>query len=142
MNADLLTMELHRDEGLKLKLYKDSKGIWSIGVGRNLEAKGVRFDEAILMLKNDIDDVLTDLDTHLPWWRQLDEVRQRVLANMCFNLGIERLLCFHNMLAALQAGNFDEAANEMVASNWDHEVGDRAVRLVAAMRSGKMEEPQ
>jgi lysozyme len=68
----------------------------------------------------------------------IDEVRQRVLANMCFNMGITRLLKFRNMLGAIQLKNWDRAADEMVNSPWYTQVGARAVRLVQAMRTGVM----
>lgn len=138
MNADLLAQELERDEKCVLRLYKDTVGKWSIGVGRNLTDRGIRTDEAMLMLSNDIAAVVADLDQHLPWWSKLDEVRQRVLANMCFNLGIERLLGFRRFLAALKEGNFAEAAKEMEASKWDEEVGERATRLAQEMRDGQV----
>lgn len=138
MNVDLLAQELRRDEDLRLKPYKDSVGKWTIGVGRNLTDSGVRLDEAMLMLSNDIAAVVSDLDLHLPWWRRLDELRQRVLANMCFNLGINRLLGFHRMLTALKDGNYADAASEMLASKWKDEVGERATRLAQEMKSGQV----
>lgn len=139
MNVEALSHELEHDEGLRLKLYQDIFGNWTIGVGRNLSGRGISRDEALYLLKNDIVGTLDELDRHLPWWRTLDEVRQRALANMCFNLGIERLLGFKKFLAALKAGNYGIAADEMAHSKWDGEVGARAYRLEAAMRSGQAE---
>ena len=74
----------------------------------------------------------------LPWWRKLDEVRQRVLANMCFNLGIDKLLGFQNALAAMAKGVYTTAAAEMQDSLWYGQVGQRAVRLCSAMETGVM----
>lgn len=140
MNVGLLVDELERDEALRLKPYQDSMGYLTIGVGRNLSTKGISRKEAICLLRNDIADALDQLDKHLPWWRGIDEVRQRVLANMCFNLGIERLLGFQKMLAALQKRDYEGAAEEMASSAWDREVGNRAARLIEAIRSGVMTE--
>lgn len=136
MNVDLFAVELERDEDLRLKPYRDQFGNWTIGVGRNLTANGISRQEARYLLRNDMNETMSELDQHLPWWRRLDEVRQRVLANMCFNMGIERLFTFRKMLAALQLGNYDLAADEMADSAWAREVGERAVRLVAMMRTG------
>ena len=138
MNADLLAQELERDEALRLKPYRDTVGKLSIGVGRNLTDCGIRRDEAMLMLSNDIAATVADLDQHLPWWRQLDELRQRVLANMCFNLGIQRLMQFFHFLYALQKGDYEVAAKEMLASKWAEEVGERATRLAQAIKSGQV----
>lgn len=139
MNERLLAKELERDEGLRLKPYRDSEGHLTIGIGRNLEC-GITEGEALLMLQNDIKEVQHELDKEMPWWRGMDEVRQRVLANMCFNLGIEGLMRFHKALAAMEKGDYEHAAEEMADSKWDHEVGDRAVRLVAMMRTGNVVE--
>lgn len=144
MNEDLLATELTRDEGERLKLYKDSLGFWSIGIGRNLQDKGISKAEMLFLLKNDIAEHLALLDRHLPWWRQLDEVRQRVLANMAFNMGVGpsdehptgKLLTFKNTLSAMARGDYEAAANGMSSSAWAKQVGLRATRLVNMMRTG------
>lgn len=136
MNRDLLTQELERDEGIRLKVYKDSLGIETIGIGRNLRDVGISKAEAYMLLGADIDSVERDLDRALPWWRQLSDNRQRVLANMCFNLGINRLLGFKNTLAAMKEGRYADAAEGMLASKWASQVGQRAVRLANMMMEG------
>jgi lysozyme len=144
VNLELLEQELTRDEGKRLKPYKDSVGKLSIGIGRNLDDKGISADECSLMLKNDIEEHCALLDKYLPWWRQLDEVRQRVVANMAFNMGIGpsaehptgKLLTFKNTLAAMERGDYEAAANGMASSAWAKQVGTRSTRLVAMMRAG------
>jgi lysozyme len=136
MNSDLLAQELERDEGKKNMLYRDSLGIWSIGVGRNLQDRGLSDDEILYLLKNDMNIVFAALDTSLPWWRAMTENRQRVLANMCFNLGINRLMGFKNTLLSMSQGDYAAAAAGMLASRWATQVGDRATRLAAMMEQG------
>ena len=136
MNNLKLIDELERDEGLRLKVYADQLGIPTVGIGRNLRDKGITRGEAYHLLNNDIDEIQADLDAALPWWRRLDEVRQRVLANMCFNLGIHGLLKFEHMLAHAMISEFDMAAAEMVGTAWAKQVGPRAVRLAEMMRHG------
>lgn len=135
---DMPTMiaELSRDEGVKLKPYRDTVGKLTIGVGRNLDDVGISADEADNMLQNDIAAVCGALDDHLPWWEFVDPIRQRVLVNMCFNMGIGALLGFHDTLAAVQAGNWQAAHDGMLASHWANEVGARAQRLAAMMLTG------
>jgi len=116
--------------------YKDTVGKTTIGVGRNLDDEGISDDEAMTLLRNDITEHLAALDQQLPWWRGMDEVRQRVIANMAFNMGIETLLTFKNTLAAMERGDYDAAANGMSASAWARQVGVRATRLVEMMRDG------
>ncbi len=137
MNLAKLTDELVRDEGLRLRLYKCTAGKNTIGVGRNLDDRGITKTEAMLMLAHDIDDCCDALDRTLPWWKNLDPVRQRVLVNMAFNLGINGLLNFRNTLAAIQAGDYARAAAGMRASLWARQVRDRAERLAVMMATGE-----
>ncbi len=137
MNLELLSAELERDEALRLKMYMDSRGIETIGIGHNLRDKPISERAARLIFADDVADVEADLDRTLPWWRDLDEVRQRVLANMVFNLGIGKLLEFKNTLAAMKVGNYVGAANGMTRSLWASQVGERARRLARAMVTGE-----
>ena len=136
MNIDLLAKELTNDEGIRSKVYVDTVGKKTIGVGRNLDDVGLSDDEIQFLLKNDISRVLDELDRALPWFRIMSDNRQRVLANMSFNLGLPTLLQFKATLAAMQAGRYDDAAAGMMDSKWSSQVGQRAVRLAQMMREG------
>lgn len=126
-----------RDEGVRLKPYRDTVGKLTIGTGRNLDDVGISIDENDYLLMNDISRVERELDQYLPWWRGLDAVRQRVLANMCFNLGIAGLLGFKQTLQFIQSGQYEAAASAMLASKWASQVKQRAVRLADMMRVGQ-----
>lgn len=135
-NRELLVYELSRDEDVRIKPYKDSVGKLTIGVGRNLDDKGLSKAEINILLNNDINDCEADLDREMPWWRKLTDNRQRVMLNMCFNLGITRLKGFESMLRDVQNGLYDQAAVEMLDSLWARQVGGRAVRLAKMMKNG------
>lgn len=128
-----LEKALVRDEGLELKPYTDTVGKLTIGVGRNLDDNGITEDEAIYMLRGDIQRSRQEL-SKFHWWRNLDTERRDVLVNMHFNLGLPRLLTFKNMIAALEFGDYKTAADEMLDSKWADQVGERAVRLAKIMR--------
>jgi len=162
-----LERELARDEGRKLRFYLDTVKKRSIGVGRNLDDVGIRASERLalgitlasvlangitdhqcdVLLDNDIALAEQDLDAKLPWWRTLVDARQRVLLNMCFNMGIgfppragkpgKGLLGFASTLEAIRSGRFAAAVAGMRASKWHGQVGARAVRLEAMMSTGK-----
>lgn len=136
MDLKKLREELENDEGVRLKLYKDSLDIQTIGIGFNLQDPGLYPEEIDFIYENRVSKVFADLDRALPWWVTLSEPRQRVLANMCYNMGIKRLLGFHHMLDAAKAGNFESAAEEMRHSAWFDQVGPRAVRLKETFRTG------
>jgi len=137
MNIATLQKALVRDEGLRTRPYRCTAGKLTIGVGRNLDAVGITPAEAMAMLDNDIKTVATQLDAKLPWWRNLDEARQHVLANMAFNMGIETLCTFTNTLALVQAGKYDDAGKAMLQSKWAGQVGPRATRLAVQMQTGR-----
>jgi lysozyme len=137
MNPQRLAADLTVDEAKRPRMYLDTEGNWTAGVGRNLSARAFSEDEIALMLQNDIRIAEKDLDRVLPWWRQMSEARQNVLANMCFNLGITRLLKFVQALDFMRANRYDAAAQEMLDSKWAKQVGARAVRLAATMRKGE-----
>lgn len=136
MNPAAIRAQLVRDEGIRYFPYRDTVGKITIGVGRNLTDRGISAAEAKILLDNDIAACATELDDALPWWRGLDEPRQHVLVNMCFNLGIQGLTGFQRTLAHVQAGRWDEAAEAMLDSRWSRQVGQRAVRLAETMRTG------
>lgn len=131
-----LREQLIRDEGLRLKPYKDSVGKLTIGVGRNLTDRGISRKEAMYLLENDIRDHAMELVVKLPWVASLDDARQAVLINMSFNLGVPQLLEFKVTLAAVQVRNFESAARHMLNSRWAKQVGSRALRLAEQMRTG------
>lgn len=139
MNRTDLLRELVRDEGLVLHAYPDSRGFLTIGIGRLIDRRRggkITREEAFYLAHHDIDEVEADLNRALPWWRKMSERRQRALANMCFNLGLPRLLEFKVTLAHLEAGRYGEAAEEALDSKWAKQVGERAERLAAMIREG------
>jgi lysozyme len=148
MDIALLEAELRRDEGVRRFPYKDTATPPrdTVGVGHNLNASPLPTSWAYplsdaqikQLLDEDIADACANLDRNLPWWKDLDEVRQRVLTNMVFNLGIGKLLGFKNALGAMQRGSYAVAAAAMLNSVWANQVGDRAKRLAHAMETGVM----
>ena len=130
---------LIRHEGVRLKPYRDTVGKLTIGVGRNLDDVGISQDEADVMLDNDINRAHDACANAFPWFAALDSVRQDVLIDMCFNLGIESLKTFHMTLAAIEQGDYDKASRNMLLSRWRDEVGQRAVELSNMMRTGTYE---
>ena len=131
-----LIAELTRDEGLKLKPYLDTRGKLTIGIGRNLDDKGIDEREARDLARADILDVCHELDRLIPWWRTLSAARQRALVNMGFNIGPHGLMEFRKMLAALQAGDYPTASREALSSTWATQVGDRAQRIAKLIEDG------
>ena len=139
MNEALLEAELRRDEGVRLIAYRDSVGLWTIGIGhllgptcRMVEITG---EECIALYRYDRGRAEVVARGLLTTFDALDDVRQRALVNMAFNLG-GRLGGFHNFLAAVAAEDWEKAGVQMLASKWAAQVGQRAVRLHKMVTEG------
>ena len=129
MDKQRLFKQLRLHEGVEKFPYKCTAGYLTIGVGRNIEERGLLDDEIDFLLDNDIEVVMNEVSVTFDWFFDLSEVRQRVVADMIFNLGLPRFKQFKNMFAALEAGDWAEAANQMMDSKWAKQVGKRAERL-------------
>lgn len=125
---------LKRHEGLELKPYRCSADKLTIGVGRNIEDRGITMDEAEFMLNTDIALIMKEALQVLPFWNTLTPVRREVVLNMLFNLGMPRFLKFKKMLDALEKQDYTAAAFEMENSRWASQVGERAEELADMMR--------
>lgn len=133
-NNDELIKRIKRGEGLKLTLYKDSLGYATIGWGRLLDPrKGghINTDEAELMLANDIQDCKSDL-CGLSWYAIQDEVRQGVLIELVFNMGMSNLLQFKQMIAALKIKDYKTATSELLDSKWATQIQSSRVQDICS----------
>ena len=138
--------QVKRHEGLSLVPYRCPAGYLTIGYGHNIDAGNgpdikeddrITEKEAEKLLELDLRAVGTSLDSALPGWRKLDEPRQSVILNMAFNLGVRGLMGFKKALAAVKAGDFENADSEMLDSKWRRDVKVRAYELAEQMRTGK-----
>ena len=139
MKLRRLYKTLERHERFMPKAYKDSVGKTTIGIGRNLDDKGITRDEAMLLLANDVREVTEHLKKKYYWFSSLDDVRQEVVTNMCFNLGEAGFAAFKKTIGYIEEGEFSMAAAEMLDSLWADQVGYRAQELARAMASGLWE---
>ena len=133
---DILERQLTIDEGKRDRMYLDSEGIPSLGIGHNLRDRSIS-DRAIrVIFEDDMQVAESDARKLVPGFDALSDARKAVVVNMAFNLGYDRLAGFKNTLAYVNAGRFSQAADEMLDSKWASQVGQRAVRLADAMRKG------
>ena len=145
-------------EGLRLQVYKDTLGIDTIGIGRNLEDRGITQQElddldipsidhvyewgiteadAVYLAENDVQIVEEELVRAHPCVNKLDAVRQLVVMDMAFNMGVPRLCKFKKMWAAIEGEDYHNAAKEMLDSRWAVQVKSRSTKLAHAMHHGE-----
>lgn len=143
-----LKSQLSAEEGIRTKVYDDAtgqpiipntevQGHPTIGIGRALDVHGLSDDEIDYLLQNDINGICKALDASIPWWRTLIDVRQAVLIDMAFNMGVAGLMGWPHTLAFIRSGDFKSAADSMRNSLWAKQVGQRALNLASQMESGQ-----
>ena len=146
---------LSLNEGNKPKVYKDSKGNRTIGVGFNLEDAANRkflkregidinelFDgrklterETRTLYNHSLTQAFKDAQSYDPNFAKRPEAVKMTLVDMAFNLGLTRLNKFVDMKKGLMNNDYNTAADEMIDSKWYNQVKDRGPRMVQVMRS-------
>ncbi len=127
--TDRLIEQLKRHEGFRATPYRDSVGVWTVGYGFTRLTR----EESEVVLRMKVARLAELLAGRL---QGVSLARQQVLLNMAYNLGIDGLLDFRRMWAAIENRNYDQAAAEMLNSTWARQVGPRADELVRMMRRG------
>ena len=138
-----LEKQLAIDEGREVKVYRDTLGFLTVGIGHKitpldgLHAGDEINDERVdSLFAADLDAAITYVEKYIPSsYNGQPEAVQEALINMCFNLGIGGLMKFPHFLADLAAKNYEAAAHELETSLWYNQTGDRAKRIVAAIRA-------
>lgn len=144
MNVAKLRVDLELDEGVKNEVYLDHLGLKTVGIGHlcrenepefNMEVGTPVSDERVQVLfERDLDMVRVDCMKLYPSFDTLPEDAKLIIANMMFNLGLPRLSKFKKMKAAVESGDWEEAAAQMEDSKWYRQVPNRAERLCNRMR--------
>jgi len=137
MNTDQLSRELKSDEGWVPHAYQDHLGFWTLGYGFLVdERKNGRIPEKVAdyWLRHEIMERWSQLVARRPWIVHLPDDVQRALGNMAYQLGVNGVLNFRKMLAALESGDRDSAADEALSSRWATQTPKRARRVSALIR--------
>jgi len=145
MTPNEIRKMIKRHEGYRDKVYKDSLGNLTCGYGHYL-AEGSEISKSIA------DELFTTdmINAFADYYRlglELDSVREAVLIDMIFNMGLAGVRKFKKMLMAIAEKDYFSAADEMEKSLWAEQVGIRATELAHMMRTGltetsKKEEPE
>jgi len=133
----LIQRLLAKHEGSRTKAYKDSKGIWTIGVGHNLEANPIPQEAVDIIFISDLGHVLKDIRVNFPWFESLNEVRQAVIVDVVFNMGISRFKGFKNTIRFMELEMYDHAAAELLDSKAARELPLRYDELAQMLLTGE-----
>jgi lysozyme len=141
---------LTKHEGRKNKPYKDTKGLATIGIGHNIDAKGLPYDiDAFLeangyitdemidrLYDEDVRDATFDCKRLYPGFNNLTESRQNALIDFVFNVGYKTAYTFKNTNKAINEERWDDAADGLLASKYARQVGKRARDVAEMLRDG------
>lgn len=136
-NYEKFAKRIRKSEGLSFKAYKCPAGALTIGYGHNLDARGISLEAAELLLRQDIEIAYKQVKNNFPLWPKLTEARLFVLVDMVYNMGLSAACGFKKMWAALEEGDYNKAAKEMLNSRWAKQVGKRAVENSIMMKTGQ-----
>lgn len=142
MTSPYLVGDLQLEEGLRQAAYPDPRSggaPFTIGyghTGREVHLGLVwTLDQCAAALAADINATARGLDSALPWWRTLSDLRQDCLLDMAFNMGVQGLLGFTTYLGLVKGGSYAGAADDDLHTEWAKEVGHRADRIAEQMRT-------
>ena len=135
MDMVRLRETITRHEGSRLQMYQDSLGIWTIGVGHNIQEKGISPKVMELMLDEDLEEAISELKRSVSFFSKMPQQVQEALVNLRFNMGIPRLMQFKKTLALLREGDFESAADELLDSRYAEQVGRRALEIADMIRT-------
>lgn len=125
--------QIKEHEGFSEKPYKCPTGHLTIGYGFNLEA-GIDEELATTILQHQLRLVYYQCIENFPWFESLGKMRQGVIINMIFNLGLTGFKGFKNMIKAIEEERHDDVVKEMLDSKWAHQVKGRAWELADQWR--------
>lgn len=134
---DMLT----RDEGRRNKAYRDTRGLWTIGIGHcdPSVCSGMVWSDAKVdaVFAEDVAEKTAQVEAKWPWVADLSEPRRAIVIAMCFQLGLAGLSNFKNTLAAMERGDYLAASKGMLASLWARQTPLRVARMARQMRWGE-----
>lgn len=137
MDTDKLKATIREAEGLRLSPYEDTTGHLSIGYGYNLSTNGISEAIADWLLNDALVEAREGLEMQWPPFQSLDDVRQRVLVEMAYNLGLQGVIHFRKMLHALTIQDWKNAAAELLNSQAAVQLPSRYHRLSIMLESGE-----
>ena len=140
MDMDRLLQSVKKHEGYRNKVYLDTLGKRTVGVGHlcveDFWEDNKEYDEEFLMniLKDDLKNAIEGAERLLKNCLILDSLAKEIIIEMVFQLGETGVSKFKNMLKALKDGpDYQTAAIEMLDSKWAKQTPNRAAGMSAEM---------
>ena len=130
---DAVVKNLTTEEGYREHVYQDTEGHATIGYGFNLDA-GMPKELAAMVARYQAESNLREFAAQWPPYHRQPFAVRVALADMAFQLGPDGLLEFHDMLAAIERGDWRAARTAARDSDWHRETPERAEAVIAGIR--------
>jgi lysozyme len=143
MDMDRLLASVKKHEGYRNKVYLDTLGKRTVGVGHlcveDFWEDDKEYEEKFLMtiLEHDLSDAIKGANDLLAenGCMDMDEIAEEIIIEMIFQLGKTGVSKFRNMWKALSALDYSTAAEQMLDSRWAKQTPNRANGMADIMRS-------
>ena len=142
MNMDRLLESVKKHEGYRNKVYLDTLGKRTVGVGHlcveEFWEDDKEYDEKFLMtiLEHDLQTAIKGAKELMEEHdcADIDEQAEEILIEMVFQLGKNGVSKFRNMWKALAEKNYIGASYEMLDSRWSKQTPNRAKAMAKTMK--------
>ena len=143
MNLERLLESVKKHEGYRNKVYLDTLGKRTVGVGHlcveDFWEDDKEYEESFLMqiLQKDLQEAIRGakelMDEH--GCADIDERAEEIIIEMVFQLGRTGVKKFRNMWKALAEQNYIGASFEMLDSKWAKQTPNRAKDMADQMKA-------
>ena len=142
MNMDRLLESVKKHEGYRNKVYLDTLGKRTVGVGHlcveDFWEDDKEYEEKFLMeiLQKDLQQAIRGARSLMEQHScaDIDEKAEELLIEMVFHLGMTGVSKFKNMWKALAEKNYIGASYEMLDSRWSKQTPNRAKSMAKTMK--------
>ena len=142
MNMDRLLESVKKHEGYRNKVYLDTLGKRTVGVGHlcveDFWEDDKEYEEKFLMeiLQKDLQQAIRGARSLMEEHdcTDIDEIAQEIIVEMVFQLGKNGVSKFKNMWKALAEKNYIGASYEMLDSRWSKQTPNRAKAMAKTMK--------
>ena len=130
-----LLNDIKKHEGFRSEVYKDTLGIDTIGYGFAIKDLVMDQDIAEKILKRKVENLIKRIKQKFPWYSDIPEEAQDVVANMCYQLGVGGFSKFKKTIKYISEKKWDDASIEMLDSLWARQTPNRAIELSNTIKS-------
>jgi len=135
---------IKKHEGVRTRPYKDSLGLWTVGVGHLIgDGKTLPPEYNREFSIDEVNNIFDkDFEHHqkaaekIPGYDKLNETGKGALIDLTFNMGPAWYKKWPNFTKQLEAGNVEGAASSLESSKWYGQVGRRGPEIVSMIRQG------